>query len=197
MESFPLSFNNELGLCFILDGTGDILLRSEDPQAGPFYDNAFDGLAGMNCRQEDIDALRSAMTARETGSIIFSGDGGSLLYCFAPVESAGDWYLLSVVLVDAIRESADRMLWNLQIALELVALLIILCVVFRLLLWHTQKEITAKNQEVNYQAQRFNIFTAYLANYTDGRPVHNLQPRDGTARVYQPQCGAGTEGGAG
>ena len=167
LETFNLSLYDGQGFGYILDQDGDILLRSVPAASDRVYDNVFDALTDTHSVQEDIDALAAAIDAQETGSIIFDGDGGRFIYTYAPLESVEDWYLLSIVSVDAIREEADRTLRDTQMMLRLVACILFACAVFILLIWRTQKDIKAKDREVAYQARLFEVFTTYLSQKTD------------------------------
>ena len=173
-ETFSLSFYNGQGFAYILDKNGDILLRSVDASGNQTYDNVFDALADTNNAQGNIDALRTSMSARETGSLIFSGDDGGFLYTYVPMKNAADWYLLSIVPLDAITEETEQMLRASQMALGFLALVLVICAVFVLLIWRTHKDIEARDRDieakdraVEYQARLFDIFTSYLSRSTN------------------------------
>lgn len=99
--------------------------------------------------------------------LIFDGDSGRFVYTYTPVESVEGWYLLSIVPEKVIREEADQMLRDTQTTLWALAAILILCAVFSLLIWRTQKVIDAKDKEVQYQARLFEVFASYLASNLD------------------------------
>ncbi len=168
LETFSLSLYDGRGYGYILDQNGDILLRSvPETSSGRTYDNVFTALTDTHSPQEDINAFRAAMSGQETGSIIFTGDNGRFVYTYTPLESLSDWYLLSIVPIDAIREEAEQMLRDTQTTLGILIVILLLCGVFILLIWRTHKDIAAKDQEAQYQAQLFDVFTSYLSRNTD------------------------------
>ena len=167
LETFSLSLYNGQGYGYILDQNGDILMRSVQNSGSETYDNVFAALTDTHTPQEEISSFREAMKRQETGSIIVNGDSGRFIYTYTPVESVEGWYLLSIVPEEAIRDESDRMVQGTQTTLALLAVILILCAIFSLLMWRTQKDMDAKDREVKYQARLFEVFASYLAGNQD------------------------------
>ncbi len=166
-EDFSLSFYNDQGSTYVVNQKGDILLRPDDNTEG-FYVNIFDEIAENHGQPEEIDSLMEEMGTRETGSVSISEDGGEFVYTYVPVENVEGWYLLSVVLADSITEETDKILLDFQMALGVLILVLFICAIFILLVFRTQKDLLAKDKEIAYQEQFFDIFATYLSNNTDG-----------------------------
>ncbi|MCM1102676.1 MAG: response regulator [Clostridium sp.] len=166
-EAFSLSFYNEQGLAYVVNHRGDILLRSVGMLGDRFYDNIFDILAGHNDAQTKIDNFIEALDQEETGSIIFAGDGGEFVYTYVPVENAEEWYLVSVVRESAITAEADTILQKSRMAVGFLFAVLAVCSIVIFFIWRTDRDIKAKEKEIAYQEQLFDIFSTYLANNTD------------------------------
>lgn len=166
-EAFSLSFYNEQGLAYVVNHKGDILLRSVGMLGDRFYDNIFDILAEHNDEQEKIDNFIEALDNEESGSIIFAGSGGEFVYTYVPVENAEEWYLVSVVRKSAITAETDSILQNSQMALGFLFAVLIVCAIVFFFIWYTNRDIKAKDLEIAYQEQLFDIFATHLANNTD------------------------------
>ncbi len=166
-EAFSLSFYNDQGLAYVVNQRGDILLRSVGMLGDRFYDNIFDILAGHNDEQAKIDEFIEALDHEESGSIIFSGNGGEFVYTYVPVENAEEWYLVSVVRESAITAEADAILQKSLMVVGLFFVVLTVCVIVTFSRWRTNKDIKAKDLEIAYQEQLFDIFATYLANNTD------------------------------
>ncbi|MBD5552098.1 MAG: response regulator [Lachnospiraceae bacterium] len=165
-ETFSLSFYNDQGLSHVVNEDGDILLRPAGITEN-LYDNIFDAISERHGQQEKIDHFKEALHNRETGSMIFSREGGELVYTYVPMENVEGWYLVSVVSLNTIRAETDQMLQNSQITLGILVLVLVVCAVFILLIWRTHKEIEGKEQEAEYQTQMFDVFATYLSRNTD------------------------------
>jgi len=166
-EAFSLSFYNDQGLAYVVNQTGDILLRSVGMLGDRFYDNIFDILAEHNDEQTKIDDFIEALDHEETGSILFSGSEGEFVYTYVPVENAEEWYLVSVVRKSAITAEADAILQKSWIAVGLLFVVLTVCVIFILFTWRINRDIREKDLEIAYQEELFDIFATYLANNTD------------------------------
>jgi len=166
-ETFSLSFYNDQGLAYVVNHRGDILLRSVGMLGDRLYDNIFDILAAHNDEQAKIENFIEALDREETGSIIFSGDTGEYVYTYVPVENVEDWYLISVVRETAITAEADAILQKSLIAVGFLFAVLVVCAIFILFIWRTNKDIREKDLEIEYQEQFFDIFATYLANNTD------------------------------
>lgn len=167
LETFTLSIYDGQGFGCILNPQGDILLRSVWRSDSQTYDNIFDALTNAHTSQADIDTFRASLEARETGGIVFQGDAGDYIYTFAPIESMNGWHILSSVPMNAIQDEANGILRDSQMAIGFFALMLVISSVFILLVWHTQKEIKAKEQETACQSQLFDLSFTYLAQNTD------------------------------
>lgn len=151
----------------MVNAKGDILIRSVGMLGDHLYSNILEILAGHNDEQEKIDNFIKALGNGETGSIIFTGDGKEFVYTYVPVKNRQGWYLVSVVLKSAITAETDVILQDSQLAVGFLFLVLIICAVFILLIWHTNRDIEEKNLEIAYQEQLFDIFATHLANNTD------------------------------
>lgn len=166
-ETFSLSFYNDQGLAYVVNHRGDILLRSVGMLGDRLYDNIFDILAGHNDEQAKVEDFTNALGHEETGSIVFSGNGDEFVYSYVPVENAQDWYLVSVVRKSAITAETDKILQRSWIAVISLFVVMIVCIIFIFFSWRMNRDIKARDSEIAYQEQLFDIFSTYLANNTD------------------------------
>lgn len=165
--AISLSFYGDQGLAYVVNKQGDILFRSSGMIGDHFYDNILEVVTGNIGAQEDIESLVEALEKGDSGSMVFSGKMGAYVYSYVPIEAVDGWFLISVVPMDAITEEADQILLDSQVALLLLAVVLIVCAVFVMLIWRTHKDIEEKDRTIEYQEQQFDIFSTYLSSNTN------------------------------
>ena len=116
-NTFSLSLYNERGFAYVVDQNGGILLHSNGMLGNRLYNSIFDVFSGEHGSQADKDSLMAAMAARESGSKVFTGDGEEYVYTYVPMETVDDWYLVSIIKMEAITEEADKILMDSQLAM--------------------------------------------------------------------------------
>ncbi|MDE6591207.1 MAG: HAMP domain-containing histidine kinase, partial [Oscillospiraceae bacterium] len=164
--TFSLSFYDNRGLAYVVNQQGDIRIRSVGMLGDHLYSNILDVLTGNDSRQEDMDALMDALGENEAGSKVFTGDMGTYVYTYVPLETVEEWFLVSVVPMDAISEETDHILLNSQMTLLLLIVVLAVVAVVIILIWRAQKEIAERDREIEYQEQLFDIFSTYLSQNT-------------------------------
>ncbi len=166
-ETFSLSFYEDQGLAYVVNKEGDILLRSIGMIGDRYYDNIFEVLNGVYQDQDAVDAFAEALKTQKSGSMTFTGERGSYVYTYVDVETVEEWFLVSIVPVDAIMAEANQILLDSRTALCLLAFILITCGAIILLIWRTQRALVEKDKELAYQERLFDIFATYLANNTN------------------------------
>jgi len=166
-KTFSLSFYDDQGLAYVVNKGGDILLRSVGMIGERYYENIFQILTGVYQDQDAINTFMEALNEQSKGSMTFTGERGSYVYTYVPVDTVEGWYLVSIVPLTAITTETNQILNDSRTALVLLALILIICAVVILLIWRTQKMLWAKDKELAYQEQLFDIFATYLANNTN------------------------------
>ncbi|MDE7243347.1 MAG: response regulator [Oscillospiraceae bacterium] len=165
-KTVSLSFYNDKGLSHIVNRDGDILMRPASITEN-LYVNIFDAIAGYGGQQEKISRFMEALVSSGEGTMTFSSENGELIYTYVPISSVDGLFLVSVVSVNTIMADTDKILQISQTALLFLSLILIICAVFILLVWHISREMKHKDQAIAYQTQLFNIFSTYLSRSTD------------------------------
>ena len=165
-DIFSLSFYDGQGWAYVVDKDGTILVRPSASTQSQ-YDNLLDALSQLVDQSEDVDRFKEALEHDESGSVALMGDLGELIYTYTPMESVDGWFLVSVVPADAVDAEADAILRGSQIAAVFLALILVICIVFVILIWRTQQDLESKDREIEYQTQLFNIFSTHLSRSSD------------------------------
>ena len=166
-EAFSLSFYDGQGMNFVVDQSGEILLRSAGMMGSRVYTNIFEIINGTHVDSADVYRFASSLGSHDSGTLTYKGQRGTYVYAYVPMESVDDWFLVSVVRMDAIAEEANKILLNSQQTLMLLLALLIVCAVFGVAIWYTGRAIRRRDDEIGYQAALINIFSTYLSRNTD------------------------------
>ncbi len=168
-QDFSLSFYNDQGFAYVVNQSGDILLRSVGMLGDHLYANIFDILAEHDdtAKQEKMHDFNEALNHKETGSIVFAGNGDEYVYTYVPVDNVEKWYLVSIVRKSAITVETDTILQNSLTAVGFLFAILAACIIVILLSLRVNRDIRVKDMEISYQQQLFDIFATYLANNTD------------------------------
>ena len=166
-EAFSLSFYNGQGLTYVVNQDGDILLRSEGMMGDVLYTNIFEIINGSRADQADVDRFTESLSSRESGTLSYEGQRGTYIYAYVPMEAVDDWFLVSIVRMEAIAAETNEILMSSQQALMLLAALLVVSAVFVVAIWLTNRAIRKRDNEIGYQAALINIFSTYLSRNTD------------------------------
>lgn len=109
-NAFTVSFFQDRGHSYMIDGQGDILFRSVTASGNKTSHNLFsifEDEAGND--HATINELKELVANGRSGWAILKYNGLDKLYCFSPIESTS-WLLVSVVQVDLITEQSQNIL---------------------------------------------------------------------------------------
>ena len=109
-DAFTVSFFQDRGHSYMIDGQGDILFRSVTTSGNKTSHNLFsifEDEAGND--HATINELKELVANGRSGWAILKYNGLDKLYCFSPIESTS-WLLVSVVQVDFITEQTQNIL---------------------------------------------------------------------------------------
>ena len=166
-EAFSLSFYNGQGLTYVVNQDGNILLRSVGMMGDHLYTNIFEIINGSRVDEIDVNRFAQSLSSREPGTLSYEGQRGTYIYAYVPMEAVSDWFLVSVVRLDAIAEETSEIMMNTRQALTLLAALLIICVVFGVAIWATNRALRKRDNEIGFQSALIDIFSTYLSRNTD------------------------------
>lgn len=167
LEEFSLSFYDGQGRGYIVSREGEILMRSSDENDKASFDNLFEMVLDADDTEGRGEEFVEILRNRETGTAVFENTQGEQICTYVPVENVEGWYLISVVPVSAVMEEADQIIKNSQFTIIFLGVVMIFFAGCLFLNWRSHKEISKKDQEIEYNKQQFDIFSTYLSNNTD------------------------------
>ncbi len=162
-HEFSISFFEDTGFSYVVNAEGDIILRPRSKNSNRTYANIFDVIDLEGNDADAVETFRTSMTDGKQGVMRFQFAGEEAIFAFTPLGDTAGWYIVSIIPNASITEQTENILRTSQtfILLMAVALLILAAFILTLLQFHRKNR--AKDVELQYRDQLFNI----LANNTD------------------------------
>ncbi len=195
-EEFSLSFFDDSGFSYIIDGDGNIVLRPDNPNSNRTFSNVFDVVSEEGNSAEDEAVFRSAMENGKRGAMQLMFDDEECVFTFVPVTDTDGWYVVSIIPSTSITARTEELLQTSQMFLFIVAVALVIFLLFLVMVWQYRRNIRAQESEVRYREQLFSILTnstneAFLMLSGNGLSVEYASPNLEQVTGIPPQETAG------
>lgn len=97
VDSFSLSFYNDAGFSYVINTTGDVLIRPPHPNSNKTVQNLFDMLPVTQNSENKIREFAKALEDFRTGWAVFAYQEEQMVFCYTPLKLQSDWYLISII----------------------------------------------------------------------------------------------------
>ncbi len=162
-NEFSLSFYNHTGFSYIVNGDGDIMVRSSHINSNHTISNIFDIIKYNGNSQSDIDRFAESMKDKKLGAMSLNFKNEEYVFAFVPLDNINDWYIISVIPNSSIIGHGNKILKTSQTIVVITILVIVIIALFIIITFFSRKRILAKETEVKHREQLFGL----LANNTD------------------------------
>lgn len=186
VEEFALSVYDEEGFSYIVNRSGDILIRSIHRDTSHTYQNVFDAMELKSERHSGnesiISDIRDSMSEGKNGVVRYTTAGGvEFVYAYVPVRGTDGWYYITVVPSKILMEQSDHILNISQLFLGVAVLGILVIVVVIDLARRNYKAMQRIELEVRNRENLFDILTnstgdAFVMLTMKGRTVDYVSP---------------------
>lgn len=106
-EKFSLSFYENTGFSYVVNSSGDVLIRTLHKNSNRTFQNIFDIIDADKNDADVIDSFKSALAARQKGVARFDYESENYVFCYVPLEDSTDWYVISIIPNAVIMKQAD------------------------------------------------------------------------------------------
>lgn len=180
-DEFSLSFYQNTGFSYIVNGQGDILIRPKHKNSNRTFSNIFDVITLNGNSLEDVNDFKTRLSNHEKGVMRFQFSDEEHIFAFTAINSIEGWYLISIIPNSVVIEYADKVLGTSQSLVFLVVVVILILVLFVLINTHYRIDIKKKELEVQYHEQVFRILAkntndVFLVLSETGRTVEYVSP---------------------
>ncbi|MCC0628582.1 MULTISPECIES: EAL domain-containing protein [unclassified Clostridioides] len=128
-EQFSLSFYNDLGFSYIVDDTGNVLIRANHKNANRTMQNLFDIIDLEGNDKKTVKSFEDALLNHQKGYALFNYHDDANVFCYVPVGDIDGWYIVSIIQNDVIMTQANHII-IFTIILSLIIIGAIGCIVF-------------------------------------------------------------------
>jgi signal transduction histidine kinase/ActR/RegA family two-component response regulator len=152
-EQYSLTFYNNQGYSYVIDETGDIIMRPQDWRSNRTFSNAFDVISAGSNSKESLEALRSAVVNGNSGLLSCNFDGEPIVIAFSAIEGTESWSLLSLIPESAFTAHLDSIMRVSYLIIISLACVIVVMLIY-LFYWKQLKQKEADNRRLKKTAQK-------------------------------------------
>ncbi len=109
-DQFTLTFYDNIGVSYLVDRGGDIIVWPAHKSDRNAAANLFDFISRQDNDPHAVEDFTENIRARKTGWAKFTCGGTGQVICYEPLQADSDWLLVSIVPEHAITEEANRIL---------------------------------------------------------------------------------------
>lgn len=125
-ERFSLSFYNDTGFSYVINTSGDVLLRTNHPNSNRTFQNLFDIIDLEGNDTFVVESFRQSLAQGQQGVALFKYNATDYAFCYVPLSSAPDWYVVSIVPNAIIMEQANNIIQSTLILCAFILLTLFL-----------------------------------------------------------------------
>lgn len=155
-QRFSLSFYDDTGFSYVLNGQGDILIRTQHPNSNRTFQNLFDIIDLQGNNKGAIASFQGAMKEGERGVARFQYKQEDYVFCYVPLESAWGWYVISIVPDQAIMRQTQNVVQDSKMFFILILIAILVLTAFFLMYRNSTRQVLAAEEQARRAAESAN-----------------------------------------
>lgn len=164
-DRFSLSFYSDTGFSYVVNREGKILIRSQHINSNRTFQNLFDIIDLQDNEAAAVESFRTALSQGQRGVARFEYKNDDYVFCYVPMETATDWYAVSIVPNSVIMEQSEAIIQNSRLFLLLVLLSILIFTAFVLLYRNSTQRILRAEEAARKSAESANMAKSrFLSN---------------------------------
>ena len=109
-DQFTLTFYNNTGFSYLVNRSGDIMVRPGHRNSNMPEANLLDMVSGQGNDEEEIGQFRQELKDMGSGWAVFQYNGTGMVFCYEPLRADSEWLLVSIIPENVIQEEADSIL---------------------------------------------------------------------------------------
>ncbi|WP_373076949.1 response regulator [Fusobacterium varium] len=164
-DCFSLSFYNNTGFSYVVNQTGDILIRSQHRNSNRTFHNLFDIIDLQNNNIKEVNSFRESLKNGEKGAVRFQYQEEGYVFCYVPLKTVPDWYVVSIIPNRIIMEQANNIIQYSQILFVLILISILLIVTIFMIYQNSMHQVLQAEENARKAAESANTAKSrFLSN---------------------------------
>ena len=164
-DRFSLSFYHDTGFSYVVNREGDILVRSQHRNSNRTMQNLFDIIDLEGNDAQTVGSFRAALEDGKQGVARFQYQDEEYVFCYVPLESAADWYVVSIIPNRVIMEQAETIVQHSQILFLIILVSVLLVFAFFLVYRDSSRRVLRAEEEARRAAESANAAKSrFLSN---------------------------------
>lgn len=173
VDTFSLSFYNDAGFSYVIDGDGDVLIRPPHPNSNKTVKNLFDMLRKSENDPASLDKFSQALKDEGTGWAVFDYKGEETVFCYTPLQLESNWLVVSIIPKKVVDEQTNQILTRTLILIGSILVGIFLLVAYY---FHYASQTNRKlRNQAEYIGHLYNAVPEGVALLTAKLPHSLLQ----------------------
>ena len=186
VDSFSLSFYNDAGFSYVINTTGDVLIRPPHPNSNKTVQNLFDMLPITQNSETKIREFAKALEDFRTGWAVFAYQEEQMVFCYTPLKLQSDWYLISIIPRNVVEKQTNEILMRTMTLIASIILGIFLLVAFYVR--YVNRTDRKLGNQAEYIGHLYNAVPEGIALITQEQPLCILQlNREGLRLLEYPE----------
>lgn len=95
-DQFTLTFYNDAGFSYIVNTSGDILIRPSHPSSNKTAQNLMDLVEDYN-DEKLVESFGTALQEHKKGAAVLKCADQRMTFCYVPLMEEDNWYLVSII----------------------------------------------------------------------------------------------------
>ena len=173
VDSFTVSFYQDAGFSYVVDTSGNVLIRPPHPGSNKTVQNLFDMLQNSQNDSAGLDQFAQSLVDKRTGWATFRYQDEDTVFCYIPLGLNSDWYLISIIPQDVVEAQTNQILIRtfLLIAVILIGLAVLVIVYLR----YVKQMNRRLSGQASYIVHLYNAIPEGIALITVEDPFQLLQ----------------------
>lgn len=164
-ERFSLSFYNNTGFSYVVNREGGILVRSQHRNSNRTFQNLFDIIDLQGNDAEAVHSFAAALEQGKKGVARFNYRKEAYVFCYVPMETVPDWYVVSIIPDSVIMKQAHNIIQNSRAFLGLILACALVTGAFFVLYRNSTSRILLAEEEARKAAESANLAKSrFLSN---------------------------------